>query len=146
TGGVTYRLARAASVAICYYQRGHPGPNRVRCGACVAKRAKATKESAPAKKAQLRRIMLDAAAKLFAERGFAGTNLQDIADALGISRPSLYYYFSNKEKILASLVEEVTVFSQQQSTRIAAATDANPGETLRLMTASHAKSLLDHAV
>jgi AcrR family transcriptional regulator len=112
----------------------------------VAKRAKTSKPSANGKKEILRQTMLDAAAKLFAERGFAGTNLQDIADALGTSRPRLYYYFSNKEMILASLVEEVTVFSQQQSTRIAATTDTNPGETLRLMTASHAKSLLDHAV
>jgi AcrR family transcriptional regulator len=112
----------------------------------VARRAKASKPSASGKKELLRQTMLDAAAKLFAERGFAGTNLQEIADALGISRPLLYYYFPNKEEILASLVEEVTVFSQQQSTRLAASTDTNPGETLRLMTASHAKSLIDHAV
>jgi AcrR family transcriptional regulator len=98
------------------------------------------------KKELLRQTMLDVAAKLFAERGFAGTNLQDVADALGISRPALYYYFPNKEEILASLVEEVTVFSQKQSTKLATASDANPGETLRLMTRSHAKWLLDHAV
>lgn len=90
--------------------------------------------------------MLDVAAKLFAERGFAGTNLQDIADELGISRPALYYYFKSKEEILASLVQEVTVFSQEQSTRLAATSDANPGETLRLMTRNHARWLLDHAL
>jgi len=112
----------------------------------VARKAKASKPSANGKKELLRQTMLDAAAKLFAERGFAGTNLQDIADALGTSRPLLYYYFPNKEEILASLVEEVTVSSQHQSTRIAVSTDTNPGETLRFMTASHAKLLLDHAV
>jgi AcrR family transcriptional regulator len=112
----------------------------------VARTAKVSKPSATGKKELLRKTLLDAAAELFAERGFAGTNLQDIADALGTSRPLIYYYFPNKEEILASLVQEVTVFSQQQTTLIAASTDANPGETLRLMTASHAKSLLDHAV
>jgi AcrR family transcriptional regulator len=111
----------------------------------VGRTAKTTKKPA-VKKELLRQTMLDVAAKLFAERGFAGTNLQDVADALGISRPALYYYFPNKEEILASLVEEVTVFSQQQSTKLATASDANPGETLRLMTQSHAKWLLDHAV
>jgi AcrR family transcriptional regulator len=45
--------------------------------------------------------MYEHATRLFAERGFAGTSLQDIADALGITRPALYYY-------VAKLVTEVT--------------------------------------
>jgi len=48
------------------------------------------------------------ATRLFAERGFAGTSLQDIADALGITRPALYYYVKSKEELLAKLVTEVT--------------------------------------
>src|SRR5215475_1621084 len=89
------------------------------------------------KKAALRRTVLEAAARLFAQRGFGGTNLQDIADALGISRPALYYYFKSKEEILASLVEEVTVFSGHQATALAARADFNPSETLRQMTFNH---------
>ena len=41
------------------------------------------------------------AIRLFAERGFAGTSLQDIADALGITRPALYYYVKSKDELLA---------------------------------------------
>lgn len=48
------------------------------------------------------------ATRLFAERGFAGTSLQDIADALGITRPALYYYVKSKDDLLAKLVTEVT--------------------------------------
>ncbi|MGY0499264.1 TetR/AcrR family transcriptional regulator [Nocardia sp. FBN12] len=48
------------------------------------------------------------AARLFAERGYAGTTPQDIADAVGVSRQSLYYYVSSKEEILANLVAEMT--------------------------------------
>ena len=48
------------------------------------------------------------ATRLFAERGFAGTSLQDIADALGITRPALYYYVRSKDELLAKLVTEVT--------------------------------------
>ncbi|HEY3464811.1 MAG TPA: TetR/AcrR family transcriptional regulator [Amycolatopsis sp.] len=48
------------------------------------------------------------ATRLFAERGFAGTSLQDIAESLGISRPALYYYVKSKEELLARLVTEVT--------------------------------------
>jgi AcrR family transcriptional regulator len=104
------------------------------------------KQPGNGKKEALRQTALEVAAKLFASRGYAGTSLQDIADELGVSRPSLYYYFSSKEEILASLVEEVTVFSHQQSERVAANADANPGETLCLMVRNHAKWLLDHAV
>jgi AcrR family transcriptional regulator len=96
------------------------------------------------KKEALRRSVLEAAAKLFAQRGFGGTNLQDIADALGISRPALYYYFKSKEDILASLVEEVTVFSGNQATMLASTADFNPSETLRQMVFRHAKWLLEH--
>ncbi|MGE3288502.1 MAG: TetR/AcrR family transcriptional regulator [Pseudonocardia sp.] len=48
------------------------------------------------------------ATRLFAERGFAGTSLQDIANALGITRPALYYYVRSKDELLAKLVTEVT--------------------------------------
>src|SRR5436190_23239869 len=98
------------------------------------------------KKEALRLSVLEAAAKLFAQRGFGGTNLQDIADALGISRPALYYYFKSKEEILASLVDEVTVFSGHQATELAAKADFNPSETLRQMAFNHAKWLLEHTV
>ena len=58
-----------------------------------------------------RNTVLEAAAKVFSERGFAGASLGDVAKDLGISRPALYYYFSSKEEILSSLVDEVSVKS-----------------------------------
>ena len=48
------------------------------------------------------------AARLFAERGYAGTTPQDIADAAGVSRQGLYYYVRSKEEILQRLVSEMT--------------------------------------
>jgi AcrR family transcriptional regulator len=53
--------------------------------------------------------VLDKAASLFAKRGFAATNLQEIADAVGVSRPSIYYYFSSKEALLEQMVRGVTL-------------------------------------
>ena len=44
--------------------------------------------------------IIDAAARVFAERGFHGASTQDIADVLGIRQASLYYYFSSKEAAL----------------------------------------------
>lgn len=50
----------------------------------------------------------DHATRLFAERGFAGTSFQDIADAVGLTRPALYHYVSSKDELLAKLVAEIT--------------------------------------
>src|ERR1035438_6517490 len=47
--------------------------------------------------------ILRAAARLFRERGFDRTRLTDIADALNITKPSLYYYVGNKEGILIAI-------------------------------------------
>ena len=57
----------------------------------------------------LRRAILDTAANLFAEKGYLGTNLRAIADAMGMSRPGLYYHFPNKEKLLEAIIEELTM-------------------------------------
>jgi AcrR family transcriptional regulator len=47
--------------------------------------------------------ILRTAARLFRERGFDRTRLADIADALNITKPSLYYYVGNKEGILIAI-------------------------------------------
>ena len=53
--------------------------------------------------------ILTEATRLFAQRGFAATSLQDIARATGLTRPALYHYFANKEALLARLVSELTL-------------------------------------
>lgn len=70
------------------------------------------------------------ATRLFAERGFAGTSLQDIADALGITRPALYYYVKSKDELLAKLVTEVTSGPLDELTALVAR-DLDPIATLR---------------
>ncbi|RPA59035.1 TetR/AcrR family transcriptional regulator [Gordonia oryzae] len=52
--------------------------------------------------------LFDKASQLFAEKGFAGTTLQDIASAVGMSRPSLYRYVRSKEELLERVVRDVT--------------------------------------
>lgn len=55
------------------------------------------------KSAATRQRILDAAARIFRERGYAATTLNDIAEAAGLRTASLYYHFGSKEE----LVEEV---------------------------------------
>jgi AcrR family transcriptional regulator len=49
--------------------------------------------------------VVDAAAKVFARRGYHGASTQDIADVLGIRQASLYYYFDSKEAALEAVCE-----------------------------------------
>ncbi len=51
---------------------------------------------------QIRRVALE----MFAERGYAGTSLREIAERLGVSKAAVYYHFSTKEDILASLLAD----------------------------------------
>ena len=43
--------------------------------------------------------ILDAAAALFAEKGYQSTTLQDIIDATGLSKGAVYHHFRSKEEI-----------------------------------------------
>lgn len=53
-----------------------------------------------------RREIMEAAARLFFERGFREVTMADIGHEVGLSPGSLYYYFRNKEEILKELDSE----------------------------------------
>jgi AcrR family transcriptional regulator len=81
-------------------------------------RLAAVSEPVGTSKAGLRRGLveekvLEVSAELFADRGFAATSLQDIADAVGVSRPALYHYVSSKDEILVRLTEGLIVSAGQ---------------------------------
>ena len=52
----------------------------------------------------VRHEILVAASHLFCQQGYAGTQLNQIAEAAGLRTPSLYHYFANKDEILDALL------------------------------------------
>ena len=50
--------------------------------------------------------LLDHAATLFAERGYAETRILDIVEAAGVAKGLFYWYFENKEALFGELVEQ----------------------------------------
>lgn len=54
------------------------------------------------KRADLLRVALT----LFSERGYNGTSVQEIVNLAGVTKPSLYYFFKNKQGIYAALWDE----------------------------------------
>src|ERR1700683_5628782 len=53
------------------------------------------------------REVLKAATGVFYKRGYADATVQDVADALGMLKGSLYYYIRSKEELLHLLAAEV---------------------------------------
>src|SRR4051812_26611688 len=51
--------------------------------------------------------ILDAAAKIFHERGYAASSIQEVADAVGILKGSLYHYINSKEDLLFGIMQDV---------------------------------------
>lgn len=50
--------------------------------------------------------LLDAALTIFSEKGFAGARLEDVAKSAGVSKGTVYLYYSNKEELLKAVVKE----------------------------------------
>lgn len=51
-----------------------------------------------------RRTILDAAARVFAEKGFAAMTLQEVAERAELTKGALYFHFSNKESLAVEIV------------------------------------------
>ena len=88
--------------------------------------------------------LLDCAATLFAERGFADTRVIDIVAAAGVAKGLFYWYFENKDAVFAELVT-----STRQSLRLAQleAIDlaADPLTQLRQGAEASVRFMADHA-
>jgi TetR/AcrR family transcriptional regulator len=50
-----------------------------------------------------RALVIDAAERLFAERGFAATSMRDISAASGVSHPLIHHHFGSKEELYAAV-------------------------------------------
>ena len=107
--------------------------------------SKATQRATRTRTPIVKRAVLDAAADIFSIKGFAGTNLRDIANALGMSRPGLYYHFSSKEAILEALVEEVTLAGERYVKQLNKSGSSSAEQSLRQTVELGTIWVIDHA-
>ncbi len=89
-----------------------------------------------------RQDLLDAAARLFARRGFHATSMRDIARAVGMLPGSLYYHVASKDELLLAVYEEGV---RRIAARVDAATGraTTPWARLESACVAHAEMLLD---
>src|SRR5438067_3316011 len=76
-------------------------------------------QSARLPAARRRRQLLSVAREVFAEQGFHGTSMDEVAVAAGVTKPVLYQHFDSKRRLYQELLEDV---GQQLLDAIAAAT------------------------
>ena len=61
--------------------------------------------------------ILDAAARLFAERGYHGVTIDDIGAAAGMSGPGIYRHFAGKEDVLAQMLLRISARLRDEGAR-----------------------------
>lgn len=77
--------------------------------------------------------ILDAALACFADKGFAGTRMDDIAARAGITKGTIYLYFENKEAVFKALARQ-SIGAQLDDVRARiAASDGTAADMLRLV-------------
>ena len=106
------------------------------------------KASSPTKSRSesLKATILEAACRLFMERGVGGTTMQDIADELGISRPTIYYHYENKEAVLKEIAERVTVKAAAISGPRPKSDRRHASEALHDVIVQYTELMMEHAL
>jgi AcrR family transcriptional regulator len=94
---------------------------------------------------KMEQAILETAADLFDRKGFNQTTLQDIADALGMARPSLYHYFNNREQILAAGIDQL-IKQRDMMTKELQDLDGDPVERLTALMLGLGTLISEHPV
>ena len=100
-------------------------------------------QTAEATRSPRRTEMVQAAARLFSERGYHGTSMQHLADALGLQRGSLYAHIGSKEELLFDVVNEGADRFLERGQR-AYDMDAIAGRRLRRLLVGHIETAIEH--
>jgi AcrR family transcriptional regulator len=88
--------------------------------------------------------LLDAAAKLFAAKGYSETTIRDIATAVGMLPGSVYYHFAAKHALLLAVYEEGV---RKIGARLddAVAEESDPWQRLEIAIEAHLETILDQS-
>ncbi|HVP68442.1 MAG TPA: TetR/AcrR family transcriptional regulator [Anaeromyxobacteraceae bacterium] len=89
-----------------------------------------------------RGALLDAAARLFAERGYHGTSIRDIATAIAVTPGAIYNHHVSKARLLVAVYEE-GVRRIASALEEAVAMESTPRSRLRAAAEAHLETLLD---
>ena len=91
-----------------------------------------------------KRQLVDCAARLFAERGYAETRIKDIVEAAGVAKGLFYWYFDNKDALFAEVAADIRLrLRKNQASAIDP--DADPLRQIRQGTESSVRFMAENA-
>ena len=105
-----------------------------------------TPRTGPTKGARTRLRILDAAAQVLREKGYAATRLSDIAEVAGLQTGSLAFHFPAKDRLLDEVVRHglAVGLSQVRQAAEGLGPDASPTERITAAIHAHLDGLDDH--
>ena len=53
------------------------------------------------------KLLMEAALRVFTEKGFAGASTREIVEIGGVTKPTLYYHFGSKDNLYRSILEDI---------------------------------------
>ena len=92
---------------------------------------------------EARERIFAAAARLFAERGFGTVSMREIAEAAGVSKPMLYYYFESKVGLCRALLGD-GIDHMIEVTRSIASRPVSVGERIRELVRARFESVREN--
>ena len=91
-----------------------------------------------------REAIFEAAATLFAERGYTATGMEDIAARAGVSVPTVYAYFPAKADLMVAIYEADRAVVEAEKEALIAAPPADPAEAITALLLIEMRNGLDY--
>ena len=91
------------------------------------------------------KLLLDAAAELFAQKGFRGTTMRDIAQKAEMLPGSIYYHFPSKDHLLVAIYEQGVERLMKQIEAIDPGPTAEPWDRLEAVFTAHLENITDRS-
>lgn len=80
--------------------------------------------------AQTAERILHVAHRLFMERGFSGVSINDVVQQAGVTKPTLYYHYADKEALYVAMAHQVLTQMGSEMSRAIAVTDGSFAQIL----------------
>ncbi|MER6981209.1 TetR/AcrR family transcriptional regulator [Streptomyces carpinensis] len=87
--------------------------------------------------------IVDAAAQIIHRKGYSATSIQDIAEAVGVLKGSLYHYVKSKEDFLYAIIDGATQVALQEIQAVARM-EAGPVDRLTAFVGTHVRFATSH--